>query len=485
MIIFDDTIFAFIYPAMPAGRTILRISGKDSLNFIKNIFLPENTAYAYVESKRTNTVLPGYIKLEEDLLLKGYCWLFFAPKSYTGQDMAELHLISSPILVKIIENKAIKAGLRPAERGEFTARRYFNNKIDLIQAQAINMLICAEDDFQITSAINLLDGPLHNILRECEEILYDLAIKVEANIDFSEEDIELITLQEVKKRLKEIERKLTEFLSCTTQYTSDLKEIPTVSIIGPANAGKSSLFNALIGLDRSLCSPIGGTTRDTIKAIWRYRSAEAYLIDTAGLIEEKKLKSLKEKEGKITRESIKKTIDIVNNSDLIIEVLDGTEDLQKQLELIKKSPIKDPMPNTIIAINKIDLLKASHIEELKEKISKLDLGSQDSFFISAEKKLGIESLTKAMFERLLEKTSTLDTKIYIDLRSYHALKETLDAVQDTLKAIDQLMDKETLLGLEVVAAGIRRALDAIETVLGKNPTDTTLSGIFSSFCIGK
>ncbi len=473
MFTLDDTIFAFTHSPVSSSRNILRVSGSRSIEFAREIFSPMDKGVSFSRSSHRRAVL-GYIILEDDVKLRSYCWIFFGPNSYTGQDMVEFHIISSLPVIKYLEQRALQMGLRPAERGEFSARGYLLGKFDLVQVQAINVLASAQNDAQIQSAIQMLDGEFHRELLQKYDRLSDIAMQVETNIDFSEEDIEVISLSELRLQIEELESGINEFVSRTIELPK-IDYLPRVVILGPANVGKSSLFNRLIGLDRAICSHLPGTTRDVVSAVWKDGDKEVLLCDTAGLIQENI--------DHITSVSVEKTKKFLSLADLIVVVFDGIDDIDFQVRLLRENGVS--LERAVIVVNKVDLIDEKRKGMLYEEFEKL-VGVREIYFTSAKEGIGLDKLRSRVFELLSEEVLLVsDSRIGLDVKSRESLIEARDLLREVLESIDSILLPGSILGFEVVANGIRAALGALGRVLGKDVTEDVLGRIFSSFCIGK
>lgn len=274
---FDDTIVALATPPGPAGRAIVRVSGPQSLAIVQQIFTP---AAPVPLDQRALT--PGNIRLvgvHSPLPAELYSWP--APKTYTGQEMAELHTLSSPPLIDLLIAQLLNAGARAARAGEFTQRAFLAGKLDLTRAEAVLALIQVSNRDELKAALGQLAGGVSRPLHGLREDLLDLLADVEAGLDFAEEDVQVVGQREILDRLARVLAAVT--LAGKKLDGRSVTTIPfRIVLVGRPNAGKSSLFNALCGLPAALVSTEPGTTRDYLVGVLDLGSAAAELVDTAG-----------------------------------------------------------------------------------------------------------------------------------------------------------------------------------------------------------
>ena len=223
------------------------------------------------------------MRINDTLAVDAHLYLFFAPHSYTGEDLAEIHVYASACLVEALVQDLLARGLRPAGPGEFTARAYLNGKLDLAQAEAVNEVISSSNRLQLEAAEKLLGGRLTKAADEIRSALLDVLSLIEAGLDFSGEDIEFIGAQEAAGGWPRFSKSLEELLAGSIRYET-LMDLPAVGIAGAPNAGKSSLLNALLGWERSIVSPQPKTTRDVLSGVLTTDRFQCVLFDCAGLV---------------------------------------------------------------------------------------------------------------------------------------------------------------------------------------------------------
>jgi len=275
----DDTIAAISSPG--AGqRAIVRISGPETIDTCERIF-------SSPIPKDRSGVFSGRIAVDSELQVDATLYLFLAPHSYTGDDIAEIHIHTNAAVTEALMGNLLSAGgqIRMAGPGEFTARAYLNGKMDLTQAEAVNEIVMSSNKFQLAASEKLLAGRLGETTSKIRSELMDYLSLIEAGLDFSGEDIEFITRPEAAERLTQINNELEGLLSGSVRY-EEVVDLPAVGIAGATNAGKSSLLNRLLGQERSIVSELHKTTRDVLTGMLTLAHCKCVLFDCAGLITE-------------------------------------------------------------------------------------------------------------------------------------------------------------------------------------------------------
>ncbi len=275
----DDTIVATSSPPGWGPRGIVRISGPDAVRIAAGLFQPDRQGP--LDAAPGFRRIVGRVCFGEGNHLPAECYVFRAPRSYTRQDCLELHTLGSPPLLAMILDRAVADGARLAEPGEFTARAVLLGAMDLSQAEAVAALIAARTDAELRAGRRLKEGELARRTASLADQLVELAALVEADIDFSEEPIEFITPGLLRSRLEALLAEVGELLE-ESRGRERLAVRPTVLLVGAPNAGKSTLLNALTGVDRAICSAVAGTTRDVLSAPLTLRTGDVVLLDGPG-----------------------------------------------------------------------------------------------------------------------------------------------------------------------------------------------------------
>jgi len=463
----EDTIVAISTAPAEAQRGILRISGSDALSLVKKIFQTDDKQFS------SWTRRYGRVKLTDEIGCPAQLYVFRSPHSYTGQDMAELHLPGAPVLLQMVMESLIKLGARSAEPGEFTARAFLNGRMDLSEAEAVAEVISARSDAQLRGAERLLAGALH---QKCEQItsqLADILALLEANIDFSDQDIELATTQQLTEQIQAVQNDLEQLLTNSRSW-EELSHLPRVVVAGPANAGKSCLTNALLGMDRSIVNSLAGTTRDVVTGPLQLRHGECLLIDSAGLGPVDDL---------LAEEARQAAQQAVTTCDLLLWVMDGSDSRSpEQFEADVHSLETLNYRNSCIAvINKIDLCRnpASRLRTLHH----LSREQQDKpIAVSALRGDHLDELKQQIEQTLHGGAMECPGQVLtLTIRQREALQAGIENLQQACLVLSY---KESMIA-ELAALELREGLDHLGTISGAVVTEEVLGRIFSRFCIGK
>ncbi len=458
----DDTIFA--HATCPTSvRTIVRVTGPNTLECCLNLFTE-------FKAPQKNGLLNCQIKLLDDVLLDAWVYLFLGPHSYTGQTLAEIHFIGNPAMNDQLTSILIQSGTRTAGPGEFTARAYLNGKIDLIQAEAVNEIISGTNTFQITAAQRLLSGTFGDDNQAIQTDLLDLISLIEAGMDFSEEDIQFISTATVLTRLRKIRDRLKKVLHQTLRMES-LLHLPSVGIAGVPNAGKSSLFNALLKQDRSLVCAQQKTTRDVLAQPLTLSHHECVLFDCAGLLEAPHY---------IIDELAQcAALESISHSRLTLFCVDLSKsewtDDQKAYDLL-------PHDNILLIGTKSDVLTRSECARSTERLTARF--EQPALPISVVSGRHIDTLRTTLNNRLSQ--GTQENSISLDAHSNTTLltERHRHDLQEVLSHLDQAATATSDHQDEIGAMSLRAACQGLGEM--EQPLDEQiLDHVFSRFCVGK
>ncbi len=458
----DDTIAAISTPPGEAGISIVRMSGKDSLEIASRIFLSKRGTD--IKDSPSHKLHYGFIidpathmKIDEVLLS-----IMRRPNTYTKEDMVEINCHGGYFITRRILELLLKNGARLAEPGEFTMRAFLNGRIDLTQAEAIIDLIRADSEYSERIAIESLTGTLRKRIEDIMENLMKIVTEVEAYIDFPEEDIDIPSSEWLTKLIA-IHQKIEE-LSDSFYEGKILKEGLKVAIAGRPNVGKSSLLNRLLEEERVIVTDIPGTTRDTIEETINIKGIHLRLIDTAGI---RKAKDIIEEEG------IRRSKEAIERADLILFVIDGSEPLEEgDISLLKK--IKESNKRFIAVINKKDRGLVPLKDQRFEGIKRVN--------ISALTGEGIDELKETIFEILTQGMNYRKGELPLITRVRH--KDLLDQASRSIEnAINGVRES---LSTELLSLELRNSMESLGEITGTTITsEDILRRIFSEFCIGK
>lgn len=473
----NSTIAAVATPDGPGGIGIIKISGPRAVSIAKAIFThaesnskslpgnypsPENICGGCFQSHK---LYLGYIidpenrRTVDEVLL---CTMK-APRSYTKEDVVEINAHGGQVAVNAILELVLKQGARIAEPGEFTKRAFLNGRIDLTQAEAVIDIINARTEKSLRVAASQVTGQLKTTVEKIRERLVEFLIRVEADIDFPEDVSDML---DSKRAARDIEERVIQTLKTLIQCYQEghlLREGLKVTVAGRPNVGKSSLLNRLIHKDRAIVTAVPGTTRDTIEETLNIRGFPVIIADTAGMHETK---------DPIETLGIKKTIEKIQSSDMVIFMVEAnrslTEDDHRIFQKVKSKPI-------IIAMNKIDLVKGQGLAVLPDSWRK-----NDCVEISALYDRGIEQLKeKIIFTGFGKRRIDSEPGVLPNLRHKLLLE---DSLRETEIIIRELGNNTPM---ELIAIHLQDAIDFLGQILGTNVRLDILDQIFSRFCIGK
>ena len=454
----DDTIAALASPAGPARRGIIRVSGAGVVDVVSTVFQPSDIVDDWSQTRRPVRI-PGSVLLPSiGTPLPTALMLWPTSRSYTGQPMAELHTIGSPPLLDAVLERLFECGVRSAHRGEFTMRAFMAGRIDLVQAEAVLGVIDATDHEELQTALSQLGGGITSKLACVRSEILSLLGDLEAGLDFVEEDIEFITTPQICDRLQQCHSMLTSL------ETASITRLPSghhrrVVLAGLPNAGKSTLFNRLLGSGKAIVSPIPGTTRDYLTGLVTIGSIDVRLIDTAGWEVASDL-IMKQAQDLRTQQ--------MDAGDLVLwcTAADLTD-----ADIGQDTQFRSQLAKSGVAV--LDVVTRDDLSPCRS-ISNADLR------ISAATGNGIDVLLETVQRRLAaDQSSRLELVATTAARCRDSLHRSRDAIQSAIDAAEQQA------GDEIVAMELRTALRQISTILGEVYTDDILDHIFSNFCIGK
>jgi len=431
-----------------AGIAVIRISGKDTSYVIKLLTKKKLT------KPRVATLRKIYKINTNELIDEGIILWFPGPQSYTGEDLAEIQVHGSKAVVDAILNTISKIeNCRLAEPGEFTKLAFQNGKINLLKAESIADLISAETEIQRKQAIKIMEGRSADQFNFLREKLLKILSHVEAKIDFPDEDLPTNILDEVKNSSNEVVEKIEKILN-DQKVGERIREGFKIAILGPTNAGKSSLLNHLSNRDVAIVSEIAGTTRDVIETHLNIDGYPVIVFDTAGIRESK---------NEIEKKGIKLSINKAEEADLKLVVIDA-----KKLDFndVLKGFLDE---NAILVINKSDLL---------DKKIDLEIKNINHVLISIKDNKNIDELISNIKNNLKSKFITSDDILITRERHRQQLKQCLEHLNNFNK-------KTEIEDFDKAAEDLRLATRHLGMIVGKVDVEEILGSIFNDFCIGK
>lgn len=435
----QETIFALSSAAGQAGVAVIRVSGDEVKNVYKILTKKENIKNRYVQC--------NYIYNEEGAPIDQAVTLFFAhPHSFTGEDVLEIQCHGSRAVINAILTRLRQInGCRMAERGEFTRRAVYNNKMDLTSAEGLIDLIHADTEAQRKWAVRQMGGELQKIYDQWREELVHTMAYLEAFIDFPEEEIPPEKMAQIDERTRSLIDKINRHLDDKGRGQS-LKNGFQIAIIGAPNVGKSSLINLLAARDVAIVSETAGTTRDIVEVYLDVAGYPVVISDTAGL---------RETSESIEKEGIRRAIARAEQADLVIVMS------------LAGHALDEVTAKTAAA--------AENVLYVSNKIDKYPCPVKDAFAISAKTQQGIAELWQAIEDKVVDKMSANDSPMLTRMRYKTALSEAAEALKRSLNVPE----------LELKAEELRLAARSLGKITGVVRTEELLDVIFSSFCIGK
>ena len=422
-----ETIAAISSAVGPAARMIVRLSGERAAEIARSMC---------DDVPGAGEVLATALRFG-GLIVPVNVYRFAKPRSYTGEDLVEFHIPGNPLLARMLLDTLVEAGARQAEAGEFTARAYFNGRMDLSAAEGVAATIAAHSESELRAARQLMAGELSRRLRPAIDLLTETLALLEAGIDFSDEDISFILPEALRERVGGVDAQLAALVAESARFER-LTHEPTFVLVGKPNAGKSTLLNALAGHDRAVVSPVAGTTRDVLSAEVALSRGVVRVMDVAGVEKHSPAES-------IERQMTDRALRAAEAADFVILVT-------------ATSPAIWPTPTDLIVHTKADLRQAPPPA------------------VSAVTGEGMPELRQAM-DKLAFGSSSTGSTLALNARHLQCIDEARDSLQRAGESTDQ--------PAEIVALELRESLDALGRVLGQVTPDDVLGRIFSSFCIGK
>lgn len=441
----SDTIVAIATPPGRGGIGVVRISGADAARIAGDLI---------GRQKRLEPRHATFAKRADDHVV---VTLFEAPRSYTGEDVVEISAHGSPVVLNAIVLAAVDAGARLAEPGEFTLRAFLNNKIDLVQAEAVADLIDAVTPLQARAAFDQLEGTLTQAIGGIERDLFDVMAKLEASLDFPDEGYHFVAPNEARASLSAIVASVDSLLAQAARGRL-IREGAQVAIAGAPNVGKSSLFNALLNTNRAIVTAVPGTTRDLLTERADIGGLSLSLVDTAGV---------RETVDVVEQEGVARSRSTLRVVDLVIVVLDRSRPLSDEDRDVLASTINR---RRVIVLNKSDLPAELSLEQL-EPLEPLPL--------SATTGAGVVRLIDAIATTLSASEPLRDEPHITNTRHIALLERCRAALVRAIAALENEVPEEFPL------LDLQEAAQALQEITGQRTSEDLLRHIFERFCIGK
>lgn len=471
----DDVIVASATASGPGLRAIVRLSGLDALSVARSVFEPSD---ASLWPPRTTWRIAGELLPGRSMgSFSGWAFVWPSSRSFTRQPVVEFHFEAKAIWVDELIKACISHGARPAERGEFTLRAFLSGRIDLTRAEAVLGVIDARNDAELRAGLEQLAGGLSDPIHQLRDELLNVLADLEAGLDFVDEEIEFIEPEAVADSIERAIEQLRKIQNQVDRRTG-LAAKPVVALVGPPNAGKSSLFNALLGQEQALVSAQRGTTRDHLESEWNCEGIACWLVDTAGLgefmgLDAEELLAVEPSIDAIDALAQRQAHERLSTADLVLLCLPlatweslgpaALEPLTSRLHL--------PREKMVLVATKSDLCSAT---------SDKSRGEERAWFeTSAQVRTGLDQLKRLVAGSLAERLQASGGVEATAERCRTALKGALESLHEALATVREG------LGDELVAASLRLALQDLSMVTGEIATEDLLDRVFGRFCIGK
>ena len=454
----EEPISSIATALAPSALGIVRVSGKGCIELVSKVF---SRPKALLEAAG-NTLVYGWIVDQNQKIDEVMLSVYRAPKSFTGEDMVEISCHGGPAVVTAIQNLMLKSGFRQANRGEYTFRAYINGKTDLTKAEAVKEIIDSHTDASRSHAAGRLSGSLFTEIDSIKKLIIDTLASIEVEIEYPEDEE---TIADTFDR-KDIEIAIERLQSLVESWQGEklYQDGARVVLAGRTNAGKSSLFNAILKEERAIVSDIEGTTRDWLESWASINGIPVRLFDTAGL---------RETDDKIEAQGVQISRNLAQDADLVLYLVDSSSGLNDEdKEFIKKS--QEPL---ILVWNKADKIEAGGD---RPRVEACDIGDRPQAFVSAKKGSGFKELYAQITAILTAGLSTERQQAGLgSARQKESVAEALESVKHALVSAD---DNYTL---DAVVQDLEDALDSLGEVTGDVTPDDVLGSIFANFCVGK
>ncbi|MFB6263853.1 MAG: tRNA uridine-5-carboxymethylaminomethyl(34) synthesis GTPase MnmE [Bradymonadaceae bacterium] len=456
-----ETISAIATPAGRGGVGIVRTSGPDSREILGTL-VPD-----WPDDHPSHKLRHSEIRTPEGELLDRSLAVFMeGPETYTGEDVVEFQCHGGPMVMRRVLDATLECGARMAEPGEFTRRAFLNGRIDLTQAEAVADLVEATSERAHEMALDHLEGRLGSTIEQQRERVGEALTLIEASIDFSHQaHVGNVDTDEVLER---VDAALDELRRLEEQFDRGRRqrEGVRVVILGPTNAGKSTLFNALHGTDRAIITPVEGTTRDFLEEELRLGGATVRLVDTAGL---------RQTDDEVETIGIERSRELKDDADVAVWTVDRSCGLDADSRDVLEQ-LRDEQTPTVVALNKSDL---------EDGLADGDRGFLEGFdrvvetaFPEEAPAEGLDALTDEL-EELAERLTSGEGVLLSRTRHLEGVRSAIESLERARRAV--VAERE----LEFIAVDLRDGLDALGEIVGEVSTDDILGRIFDEFCVGK
>jgi len=455
-----ETICALSTAAGRAGIAVVRVSGPEAFRLAREVFVPRGAPDAAAGDRRA---LFGRIRdpRSGETLDDGLLTSFAGPRSYTGEDVVEISLHGSPVLVEALLDALCARGARLAEPGEFTLRAFLRGRIDLAQAEAVRDVIEAKTLLQAQVASRQRSGELSRRLEPLKSLLVDVIVQLESAVEFVEEDLPLESRDRLAEKLRALDAEIDRWIA-TFRRGRLIREGFNLAIVGRPNVGKSSLFNALLAEERSIVTDVPGTTRDLVSESTSIEGIPVRLVDTAGV---------RDASDGVEKLGVDRSLRAMADADALLLVVDLSVPSASEDDLVR-----DRLGDLsfLVVFNKADLEPAWCDDERRRFA-----GDRPRAVVSARAGAGIEALRKMILSHLFAGAPEREDFVVTNLRHARCLEATRQALRRAAAALGEGLSEEFVL------VDLHAGLARLGEITGETSVEDLLGEIFSRFCIGK
>ena len=464
----DYTISAIATAIGQGGIGIVRISGEKAVEIAEKCFRP--AAGGKVREYGRSAVYGNIYKENEEFLDEAICIVMEAPHSYTCEDVVELQCHGGPVVLRELLALTYRLGARPAEPGEFTKRAFLNGRLDLSQAQSVMDMIQARTTMSLEMSAGNLQGRLSEKIQEMRQEILGVIAHLEASIDFPEDDIEDVAMEEAELKVEKLHGDLEDLLA-SAQTGQILRDGLQTAIIGRPNAGKSSLLNLMLGQERAIVTDVPGTTRDSIEEYMNIGGIPLRLADTAGI---------RETDNLVEKIGVDKAYSYAKEAELVLAVIDGSQPLSQEDEPIWQL-LKECQGRIILILNKADQDHVISEEQIREKAAEKEVEEIYRIIsLSAKSGAGLGALEEAIKEMVFAgKISCRESIMVSDARQADIIRQALVLLDQTRVTLMTGMSED------FVVIDLRSAWEKLGEITGETLGEDIIDEIFSRFCIGK
>ncbi len=453
----NDTICAIATSQGVGAISIIRVSGEESIKIVASVFKGKD-----LNKVDTHTINYGQIvDKSQNIIDEVLVSVMHAPKTFTAENTIEINTHGGIASTNKVLELLLTSGCRLAEPGEFTKRAFLNGRIDLLEAEAVMDMINAKTNTQRELAVNQITGKVSGLINELRDDMVQIISNINVNIDYPEyDDVDIMTNDILIPKITKLKERIIKILE-ESRNGKIIKEGIKTSIIGKPNVGKSSLLNALLEEEKAIVTDIAGTTRDIVEGQISINGIILNMIDTAGI---------RETEDKIEAIGVEKSLKMMNESDLVLFVLNNNEPLTDDIKTLLNN-LKDK--NYIIIINKNDL-------ERKLDLKEVDVDNSNIINMSILNNQGIDELKAKIIELFnISQIETSDPTYLSNTRSISILEKCLESIEEVEKGLGNNQP------IDMIELDIKAIWEQLGTINGTTYEEELLDEMFSRFCLGK